>query len=177
MWTPCLMHNRCVISTMFGSCFSFFFKTFIFFIFYFYVFSVIIIILYNKNKVFLFHFCIFVYLDASGSSTVISYNVCPSSIVTVFWCCCVCMYVQSSWNFHHFASTIWYAMSLGVLSFWAWKSFASNFFERPLFLFCLHQTNQKGWTPKTMHALLGLTSTTTTTPTINFSIWPQLLGF
>ncbi len=30
----------------------------------FYVFSVIIIF-YNKNKVFLFHFCIFVYLDAS----------------------------------------------------------------------------------------------------------------
>jgi hypothetical protein len=24
VWTPCLMH-RCVISTMFGSCFSFFF--------------------------------------------------------------------------------------------------------------------------------------------------------
>ncbi len=40
-------------------------ETFIFFIFYFYVFSVFIIILYNKNKVFLFHFCIFVYLDAS----------------------------------------------------------------------------------------------------------------
>ncbi len=45
--------------------FQFFFKTFIFFIFYFYVFSVFIIILYNKNKVFLFNFCIFVYLDAS----------------------------------------------------------------------------------------------------------------
>ncbi len=45
--------------------FWFFFKTFIFFIFYLYVFSVIIIILYNKTKVFLFHFCIFVYLDAS----------------------------------------------------------------------------------------------------------------
>ncbi len=29
------------------------------------MFSVIIIIIYNKNKVFLFHFCIFVYLDAS----------------------------------------------------------------------------------------------------------------
>jgi hypothetical protein len=29
------------------------------------MFSVFIIILYNKNKVFLFHFCIFVYLDAS----------------------------------------------------------------------------------------------------------------
>jgi hypothetical protein len=42
--------------------FSFFYKTFIFF---FNVFSVFIIILYNKNKVFLFHFCIFVYLDAS----------------------------------------------------------------------------------------------------------------
>jgi hypothetical protein len=29
------------------------------------VFSVFIIILYNKNKVFLFHFCIYVYLHAS----------------------------------------------------------------------------------------------------------------
>jgi len=29
------------------------------------VFSLFIIILYNKNKVFLFHFYIFVYLDAS----------------------------------------------------------------------------------------------------------------
>ncbi len=37
-----------------------------FYLFYFLnVFSVFIIILYNKNKVFLFHFCIFVYLDAS----------------------------------------------------------------------------------------------------------------
>jgi hypothetical protein len=63
--TPCLMH-RCVISTMFGSCFSFFSKLLSFFIFiYFYAFSVFIIIFYNKNKVFLFHFCIFVYLDAS----------------------------------------------------------------------------------------------------------------
>ncbi len=34
VWTPCLMH-RCVISTMFGSCFSFFLKllSFLFFIF------------------------------------------------------------------------------------------------------------------------------------------------
>jgi hypothetical protein len=29
------------------------------------MFFIFIIILYNKNKVFLFHFCIFVYLDAS----------------------------------------------------------------------------------------------------------------
>jgi hypothetical protein len=36
-----------------------------FYLLYFYVFFVIIIIFYNKNKVFLFHFCIFVYLDAS----------------------------------------------------------------------------------------------------------------
>ncbi len=35
-----------------------------FYLFFFNVFSVIIIILYNKNKVFLFHFYIFVYLDA-----------------------------------------------------------------------------------------------------------------
>jgi hypothetical protein len=50
----------CVISTMFGTCFSFlmFFKKFN-------VFFVFIIILYNINKVFLFHFCIFVYLDES----------------------------------------------------------------------------------------------------------------
>jgi hypothetical protein len=77
VWTPCLMHrcvciwrylclmHRYVISTMFGSCFSFFKKLFIFFIIYYYAFSVFIIILYSKNKVFLFHFCIFVYLDAS----------------------------------------------------------------------------------------------------------------
>jgi hypothetical protein len=58
--TPCLMH-MCVISTMFGSCFSFFSKLLSFFIFYFYAFSIFIIILYNKNKMFLFHFCIFVY--------------------------------------------------------------------------------------------------------------------
>ncbi len=45
--------------------FQFIFKKIIFFIIYFYVFSVFIILLYNKNKVFLFHFCIFVYLDAS----------------------------------------------------------------------------------------------------------------
>ncbi len=34
VWTPCLMH-RCVISTMFGSCFSFFWKllSFIYYIF------------------------------------------------------------------------------------------------------------------------------------------------
>jgi hypothetical protein len=56
---PCLMH-RCVILTMFDSCFSFFLNCYLF-----YVFSVFIIMLYNKNKVFLFHFCIFVYLDAS----------------------------------------------------------------------------------------------------------------
>jgi hypothetical protein len=63
--TTSLMH-RCVISTMFGSCFSFKKKLLSFlFLFNFYVFSVFIIILYNKNKVFLFHFCIFVYLDAS----------------------------------------------------------------------------------------------------------------
>jgi hypothetical protein len=58
--------HMCVISTMFGSCFSFFLK-----LLYLkkkkYVFSVKKkhFILYNKNKVFLFHFCIFVYLDAS----------------------------------------------------------------------------------------------------------------
>ncbi len=46
-----------------GSCFSFFFN-FNFFLF-FNVFSVFIMIFYNKNKVFLFHFYIFVYLDAS----------------------------------------------------------------------------------------------------------------
>jgi hypothetical protein len=59
VWTLCLMH-RCVISTMFGSCFSFFLKllSFLFFIF-------MCFLLYNKNKMFLFHFCIFVYLDAS----------------------------------------------------------------------------------------------------------------
>jgi hypothetical protein len=56
------MHS-CVISTMFGSCFSFFFQllSFLFFIFMCFLF----LLLYNKNKVFLFHFCIFVYLDAS----------------------------------------------------------------------------------------------------------------
>jgi len=43
VWTLCLMH-RCVISTLFRSCFSFFYKTFIFFYFYFYVFFVFIII-------------------------------------------------------------------------------------------------------------------------------------
>jgi hypothetical protein len=36
-----------------------------FYILCFNVFSVFIIIFYNKNKVFLFHFCIFIYLDAS----------------------------------------------------------------------------------------------------------------
>jgi hypothetical protein len=36
-----------------------------FYVSYFYVFSVYIIILYNRNKVFIFHFYIFVYLDAS----------------------------------------------------------------------------------------------------------------
>jgi hypothetical protein len=46
-----------------SSCFSFFLKLLSFFIFL--VFSVLIIILYTKNKVFIFHFCIFVYLDAS----------------------------------------------------------------------------------------------------------------
>jgi hypothetical protein len=57
---------RCVISTMFGSCFSFFLKTFIFFIFLFLCFFMfLIIILYNKNKVFLFHFCIFFYVAFS----------------------------------------------------------------------------------------------------------------
>ncbi len=55
--------HMCVISTMFGSCFSFLFKLLSFKLLYFYVFSVFIIIFYNKNKV--FHFCIFVYLDAS----------------------------------------------------------------------------------------------------------------
>jgi hypothetical protein len=60
--TPCLMH-MCVISTMFGSCFSVFLKPLS--SSFFNVFSICIIILYNKNKVFLFHFCIFVYLDAS----------------------------------------------------------------------------------------------------------------
>ncbi len=48
-----------------GSCFSFFRNFLSFYLFYFNVFSVFIIILYNKNKVFLFHFFIFVYLDAS----------------------------------------------------------------------------------------------------------------
>jgi hypothetical protein len=38
-------------------------RAFLFFIFYFNVYSVFI--LYNKNKVFIFHFYIFVYLDAS----------------------------------------------------------------------------------------------------------------
>jgi len=46
-----------------GSCFSF--KNFYLFYLLFLVFFVFIIILYIKNKVFLFHFCIFVYLDAS----------------------------------------------------------------------------------------------------------------
>jgi hypothetical protein len=45
--------------------FSFFKKNLSFLFLYFYVFSVFIIIFYNKNIVFLFHFCIFVYLDAS----------------------------------------------------------------------------------------------------------------
>ncbi len=45
----------------------FFSKTFIFFIFIIFMCFLffIIIVLYNKNKVFLFHFCIFVSLDAS----------------------------------------------------------------------------------------------------------------
>jgi hypothetical protein len=60
---PCLMHG-CVISTMFGSCFSFFFKL-VFFIFLFLCVFCFYFIFYNKNKVFFFHFCIFVYLDAS----------------------------------------------------------------------------------------------------------------
>jgi len=55
----------CVISTMFGSGFLVFLKKNYLFYFIFYVFSVFIFILYNKNIVFLFHFCIFVYLDAS----------------------------------------------------------------------------------------------------------------
>jgi hypothetical protein len=57
--------HRCVISTMFGSCFSSLKKLLFYLFFIFYVFSVFIIILYSKNKVFLFYFCIFVYLDAS----------------------------------------------------------------------------------------------------------------
>jgi hypothetical protein len=57
--------HRCVISTMFGSCFRFFFELLSFILFYLYVFSGFLIIFYNKNKMFLFHFCIFVYLDAS----------------------------------------------------------------------------------------------------------------
>jgi hypothetical protein len=56
--------HRCVISTMFGSCFNSF-KKLLSFLFFIFVFCVFIIILYNKNKVFLFHFCSFVYLDAS----------------------------------------------------------------------------------------------------------------
>jgi hypothetical protein len=55
VWTPCLMH-RCVISTIFGSCFSFFFKLLSFLFFYFYVFSVIIIICIIKIKYFFFTF-------------------------------------------------------------------------------------------------------------------------
>ncbi len=57
LWSPLVSLNHIHVLV--------FLETFIFFIFYFYVFSVFIIILYNKNKVFLFHFCIFVYLDAS----------------------------------------------------------------------------------------------------------------
>jgi len=62
VWTPCLMH-KCVISSLVYVLVLK--KTFIFFIIYFYVFFVFIFIFYNKNKVFLFHFCIFFYLDAS----------------------------------------------------------------------------------------------------------------
>jgi hypothetical protein len=57
--------QRCVISTMFGSCFSFFKKLLSFLFFIFMCFFIFIFILYNNKEVFLFHFCIFVYLDAS----------------------------------------------------------------------------------------------------------------
>jgi hypothetical protein len=56
VWTPFLMH-RCVISTMFGSCFSFFLKRLSFYLFN--VFSVIIIIF---SMFIFFYFYAFIYL-------------------------------------------------------------------------------------------------------------------
>jgi len=56
-------HDEVLCFFKLGSCLSLFLETFIFF-FFFNVFSVFIIILYNKNKVFLFYFYIFFYLDA-----------------------------------------------------------------------------------------------------------------
>jgi len=55
VWTPCLMH-RCVISTMFGSCFSFLFKilSFIFYIFMCFLFLLLLFII--KIKCFFFTF-------------------------------------------------------------------------------------------------------------------------
>ncbi len=56
VWTPCLMH-RCVISTMFGSCFRFFIKTFIFLIFLIFMcFLLLLLFFIIKIKCFFFTF-------------------------------------------------------------------------------------------------------------------------
>jgi hypothetical protein len=57
--------HKCVISTMFGSCFSFFFKLLSFLFFIFMCFLLLLLFCIIKIKCFFFTFVFFVYLDAS----------------------------------------------------------------------------------------------------------------